>query len=150
MKLAEALSLRADLQKRIAQLSVRLNNNAKVQEGDRPAEDPAALLQELEQNTGELELLIARINRTNCETVQDGCSLTQLIAKRDALSMHNSILRDFLSHASEKVDRYSNKEIRILSTVDVAQLQKKVDASSRELRELDVKIQGINWTIDLI
>jgi len=34
MKLAEALTLRADLQKRIAQLKERLLINAKVQEGD--------------------------------------------------------------------------------------------------------------------
>jgi len=47
MKLAEALHLRADLQKRIAQLGDRLNNNARVQEGDEPAEDPAVLLAEL-------------------------------------------------------------------------------------------------------
>ena len=43
MKLAEALNLRADLQKRIAQLKERLANNVKVQEGDSPAEDPKAL-----------------------------------------------------------------------------------------------------------
>ena len=40
MKLAEALSLRADLQKRISQLEVRLKNNARIQEGEEPAEDP--------------------------------------------------------------------------------------------------------------
>ena len=33
MKLASALTERADLQKRISELSIRLNNNAKVQEG---------------------------------------------------------------------------------------------------------------------
>ncbi len=32
MKIAEALILRADIQKRIAQLKVRLNNNAKIQD----------------------------------------------------------------------------------------------------------------------
>ena len=36
MKLAEALILRADCQKRIAQLKGRLLVNAKVQEGDAP------------------------------------------------------------------------------------------------------------------
>jgi hypothetical protein len=41
MKLAEALILRADCQKRIAQLKSRLLVNAKVQEGDAPAGDPA-------------------------------------------------------------------------------------------------------------
>ena len=43
MKLAEALILRADCQKRIAQLKSRLLTNAKVQEGDKPAEAPQEL-----------------------------------------------------------------------------------------------------------
>ena len=44
MKLANALAQRADLQRRMAQLGSRLMNNAKVQEGEQPAEDPKALL----------------------------------------------------------------------------------------------------------
>jgi hypothetical protein len=47
MKLAEALILRADCQKRIAQLKSRLLVNAKVQEGDTPAETPQELITEL-------------------------------------------------------------------------------------------------------
>ncbi|MEM8557071.1 MAG: hypothetical protein AAGG50_04525, partial [Bacteroidota bacterium] len=38
MKLAEALILRADLQKRLAQLRQRVMQNVKTQEGDAPAE----------------------------------------------------------------------------------------------------------------
>ena len=45
MKLATALTERADLQRRIAELSGRLNSNAKVQEGETPAEDPTTLIQ---------------------------------------------------------------------------------------------------------
>ena len=68
MKLAEALQLRGDLQKRMMQLSDRLMQNARVQEGEKPAEDPEALLVEYESCAGQLEDLMARINRTNCET----------------------------------------------------------------------------------
>jgi hypothetical protein len=50
MKLAEALSIRADLQKRIAQIRERLKVNSKVQEGDKPTEDTKELYQELESN----------------------------------------------------------------------------------------------------
>lgn len=46
MKLATALSERADLQRRLAALQNRLNNNAKVQEGEAPAEAPKTLLAE--------------------------------------------------------------------------------------------------------
>ena len=48
MKLATALSERADIQRRLSELQSRLNNNAKVQEGEEPAEDPEALLREME------------------------------------------------------------------------------------------------------
>lgn len=150
MKLAEALHLRADLQKRISQLGDRLNNNAKVQEGDEPAEDPVVLLRELDNGTAELARLITAINLTNSRTVTDGRTLTAMIAEKDALSLRISILRNFIAQASTKVDRYSNKEIRIHSTVDVREQQKTLDALSKQLRELDVKIQGLNWTTDLI
>ena len=150
MKLAEALHLRADLQKRIAQLGERLNLNAKVQEGDEPAENPAELLAELERSTAELARLITAINQTNSATAADGMTLTAMIAEKDTLSLRLSILRNFLQNAAHKVDRYSAKEIRITSTVDIRAEQKKVDQLSKRLRELDVKIQGLNWTTDLI
>jgi ABC-type hemin transport system substrate-binding protein len=50
MKLAEALILRADTQKRIEQLKQRLNANARVQQGEKPAEDPKKLMTELDVN----------------------------------------------------------------------------------------------------
>lgn len=49
MKLAEALILRADAQKRLSELKKRLLDNAKVQEGDQPAEKPADLIQQMEE-----------------------------------------------------------------------------------------------------
>ena len=150
MKLATALSERANLQRRISELAVRLNNNARVQEGEEPSEDPAALLKELDECLARLEELIARINRTNNETKADGVSVTDLIARRDCLKERIRIMRDFLNAASEKISRYSKTEIRIKSTVSVTKLQKEVDACSRELRETDEKIQELNWMTELI
>lgn len=150
MKLATALSERADLQRRISELSVRLNNNSKVQEGEQPSEDPKELLRELDQDFQRLEDLIAKINHTNNETKQNGVSLTDLLAKRDCLKQRVSIMRSFLDNASEKVNRYSKAEIKILSTVSVSKLQSEVDALSKKLRETDEQIQGLNWTTELI
>lgn len=148
MKLATALSERADLQRRINELSVRLNNNAKVQDGEKPSEDPNELLTELHRDFDRLEELIAHINRTNNETKSGDRTLTDLIAKRDCLKQKISIMRSFLNTASEKVSRYSKAEIKILSTVSVSELQKEVDGLSQELRETDETIQGLNWTTD--
>ena len=150
MKLAEALHLRADLQKRIAQIGERLKLNSKVQEGDNPAENPEELMEELTKNAEKLQELITRINLTNSKTKLEGITLTEMIAKKDILSLKTSILRGFLEEASQKIERYSTKEIRIFSTVNVRELQKKVDDLSQELRLLDVKIQSLNWTVDLI
>jgi uncharacterized coiled-coil DUF342 family protein len=150
MKLATALSERADLQRRISELGVRLNNNAKVQEGEKPSEDPIALLAELDGCMDRLEELIARINRTNNETKDGDATITDLIAKRDCLKERIRIMRDFLNASSEKISRYSKAEIKVYSTVPVDSLQKQVDAYSAALRETDERIQGLNWTTELI
>ena len=150
MKLAAALSERASLQEKIQELSVRLNSNAKVQEGEQPSEDPEVLLNELEDSLSRLEELIIRINLTNSLTKVNGMTITEYIAKRDVLKKKISIYRDFLNSARQKVDRYSSKEIRILSTIDVAETQKKVNAYSGKLRELDDKLQEANWTTELM
>ena len=141
MKLAEALNLRADLQKRIANLRERLIKNAKVQEGDTPSEEPNMLLNELNDNIIELENIIKSINKTNSSTY---------IAKRDTLGLKLSILRSFISESANKIERYSNKEIKILSTVNVAEQQKEIDKLSKEYRLIDTKLQGLNWTTDII
>jgi len=149
MKLAEALNLRADLQKRIAQLKERLNNNVKVQEGDSPAEDPAALFSELDDSLLQLKEIISRINRTNLETLVEGRSLTDLIAEKDTLSLKISTLREVLGNANVRSDRYSRNEIKFVRTIDIAKLQKQIDDLSKQLRELDVKLQQANWSTDL-
>ena len=150
MKLANALSQRSELQTRIRQLEARLNNNALVQEGEQPAEDPMELLRELEEDYARLEELISAINRTNNSTQAEGGTLSDLLAKRDCLKGRLSGLRNFLNNASAMVHRHSASEIRIKSTVNVRQLQKQVDALSKDLRELEETIQEKNWTTELL
>ena len=149
MKLAEALNQRADLQKRIAQLRERLSNNVKVQEGDQPAENPDDLFKELEGSLKQLKGLIVSINRTNQETIWEGKTLTEMIAEKDVLSMHLGALRATLEAANVRSDRFSRNEIKFVRTIDVNALQKKVDDLSKELRELDSKLQQANWMTDM-
>ena len=150
MKLAEALNQRADLQKRIAQLRERISNNVKVQEGDQPAEKPEDLFTDLDKSLKELESLIVRINRTNQETTWEGKTLTEMIAAKDVLSLHLSTLRAILDEANVRSDRFSRNEIKFVRTIDVNELQKRVDDRSRELRELDSRLQQANWMTDLL
>lgn len=150
MKLAEALQERADLNRRIEQLRYRLSNNVLVQEGEKPLEDPAALLEELESSFTRLEWLIARINLTNCAIKVEGRSLTELIARRDVLSLRADAYRRLVEEASQNTHRATRTEIKILSAVDVPALQRQADDASRELRLLDNTLQATNWTSDLM
>ena len=151
MRLSEALILRADLQKRYAQIGRRLNLNAKIQEGDRAAEDPKKLLAELEQIAQELTGYIQRINRTNSETMLgDGMTLSEALAVRDVLKMQQAIYRELARSASISMPRYSQSEVRFISTVDVAMIQGRADDLAKEIRELDTRIQERNWSVDLL
>lgn len=152
MKLAEALVRRADAQKKIAQLRQRLERVVKVQEGEAPAEEPAALIAELEHTLAEQTVWVRRINKTNAATPYDAAALTisDALAERDRLMQHRKLLADLLEQASIKQDRFSRSEVKFERTVDVVLLQARVDALSKAYREMDFRIQEMNWTTELI
>jgi hypothetical protein len=151
MKLAEALILRADRKKRLEILKERLARAAKVQEGDRPAEDPAALLDEVERVAADLTRLIKQINRTNSTArLEDGRTIADAIADRDDLRLRFNVLHYVIQAAVIKQDRFTKSEVRYQTTVDVAALQARADALAQAHRELDTKIQSANWLIDLL
>ena len=151
MKLAEALQIRADLQTRLDQMDTRLRNNATVQEGSHPAEQPEQLLHELNGILTELQSITERINLTNAQsTDESGITITALIARRDCMQKRLALLRDFMNAASALTSRRTLSEIRVISTVNVADLRKQIDRLSKELRQTDTSIQQLNWTTDLI
>lgn len=150
MKLAEALILRADTKKRYEQLRQRLLNNAKVQEGDKPAEKPEDLLKEIEMTAKEYEKLIKQINKTNSETeFAKNKTLTDALAERDILILRRGAYSGLVSAATISQQMYSRSEIKFVSTVDVGKTQKQVDKLSKQYRELDARIQEFNWKTDL-
>ena len=151
MKLAEALVLRADTQKRLEQLKVRLVRSAKVQEGDEPAENPARLLVELEEVAKQLVDLIRRINRTNSNAkLPDGVSLSDALATRDVLLKRRGIYAELANAAAIGQERYSRSEVKFKSTVSVSEIQSQVDVLSKEYREIDSRLQEANWAIELV
>lgn len=150
MKLAEALILRADYQKRIEQLKQRLLRNAKVQEGDTPAENPEALMEELARVLDDLLRMIQRINATNSETrIEKGMTISDAIAVRDILKLRHSTHRELAQAAIVTQDRYSKSEVKFRSTVKVSEIQKQADEWAKECRDLDAKIQASNWQTEL-
>lgn len=150
MKLAEALQERADLNRKIEELRRRLGNCVLVQEGEEPAEDPAALLRELDGAVARLAVLMAAINLTNSKTKVNGQTLTELIAKKDALTVQLAAYRDLVYTAGQSTSRARGTEIKVKALLRGADLQKTADGIARELRLLDNTLQETNWKTKLL
>lgn len=151
MKLAEALVERKSLKDEIQDLRQRLRRVAKVQEGDKPVEDPRQLLQTIGAKMGELERRITQINRTNMAAqLADGRTLMEGIAERDMLLLKRSVLDDLVEAATPEQVRYSRTEIRYVPTIDVTEIQKQADQVAKRYRELDAEIQALNWETGLV
>jgi len=150
MKLAEALLLRADLQKKTASLRERVVANAVVQEGEAPNEDPQSLLNEAFGVLDQLEDLVARINRTNgIASLADGRTLTAAIARRDRLVQAHALLQATAAGCRKQPERYGVREIKWKSTLEVAKLQRQVEDVAKNIRELNSALQQANWNTEL-
>jgi hypothetical protein len=150
MKIAEALALRADLQKRLEQLKQRLLKNARIQDGDVPAENPVELQAELEKTALDLMGLIRRINRTNAASRFGEGTLADALAERDVLKIRYNAYRELATAASTSQVRTTRSEVKFVSTVSVAATQRKADDLAKQYRELDTKIQEADWTTALL
>ena len=150
MKLAEALLLRADMQKKLESLRDRIGRNTVVQEGETPAEDPNALLDQVKAICRQLKALVFAVNQANLSgKTGKGRTLTEALAERDALVLQHSIFQSATTSAAKSAERYGVKEIRWVKVVDVAALQKSVDDLAKSLRELNAEIQEANWQIEV-
>ena len=61
-----------------------------------------------------------------------------------------SILKSLISATEVETKRYSLREIKEFPTVNRNILQKTLDDVCMQYRELDVKIQQLNWQVDLL
>jgi hypothetical protein len=150
MKIAEALALRADLQRSLEQLKQRLVKNARIQEGDAPVEDPVELQAELERCAQDLTVLIQRINRTNAVSRLGPQTLADALAQRDVLKLRYNAYRELATAASTSQGRTTRSEVKYVSTVSVAAMQRKADDLAKEYRELDTQIQEADWLTVLL
>ena len=146
MKLAEALLLRADLMKKTEHLQNRIMPVLIVTDDKLPQEDPAKLMAQLRKVIQDLETLIIRINKTNNETiVEEKMSLMEALAKRDSLKMLSEKLRN-IRYAAQ-INNSGDKNLK--TTIDIKNLQIEMDQTGRVFRDIDSKIQEINWLTEL-
>jgi hypothetical protein len=113
-------------------------------------ENPQELLAEAKRLTSELARLVARINRANlATTIPNGATLTDALARRDALQTLYSLIETAAETASSRIDRYGRSEIRKFAIVDVGALRKQLEEVAKDRRELDTAIQATNWATEI-
>lgn len=150
MKLAEALNLRSSLMQQVSQLSSRLDDCVRIQEGDEPVESAEEVIKELDSKLDELYRLVYLINLTNSQTFENDKSITELLAERERLSRRSRILSDALKRLTERDSRYHTTEIKYVRTVDPVVFRKLCDECSSQLRQLNLRIQMLGWERDLL
>lgn len=122
----------------------RLDNSARIQEGEEPAEDPNELFAEADRVYERLLKLIRAVNRTNSRSEFDNDrSIFDAIVESDVLAKR----REFLLGVSECGNRWTDFHT---PTVPVEELRAQADKLAKRYRELDLQIQELNWKTDLI
>ncbi|MDR1320714.1 MAG: DIP1984 family protein [Gracilibacteraceae bacterium] len=112
MKLAEALIQRADAQTKLSQLKTRMQNNIKVQEGEKPAESFAELLSQYNALAGEFTALAKCINKTNAATPMDSGTIADAITEGGNGEIKSSFLSFQKTQILSTVARIQSGAIR--------------------------------------
>lgn len=148
MKLAEALIKRRDIDTAISNLNLCLEENIKVIEGVKPFENPDEIIATMCKLIDEQTELVQKINAVNSTTVtEDGKTLNELLTVREQLKRRHKILDKAYKYAYRN-GRYD--ETKFVITADMKNLKNKIAESAKDFRNLDNRIQAINWSTEFI
>lgn len=152
MKLAEALLERKRVKEEIAALRERAQRDSRVQEGDKPAENPEELLSKILELVDRLRRLTTAVNKTNMAVkLPYGQVLMEAVVERDVLKLLHETAKGVAETAVGTHEwRVTRSEIKFAPTIDVAAWRHRADEYAKRYRELDAAIQAANWTNDLI
>ena len=150
MKLAESLSERKAIKARMEDLKQRIYRNALAQDGESPHERPEELLEELTTVTSHFASLVTRINVANTTArLRSGETLASAILRRDMLRYLYLCCTHLADKATPTLDRYSHREIKTVSAIDVSRIRRRADELAKATRLLDLELQEANWHVEL-
>jgi hypothetical protein len=66
------------------------------------------------------------------------------------LALERTAYVELAQTASINQGRFTRSEVKYISTVDVAAIQKRADVLARNYRDLDARIQALNWQTELV
>lgn len=150
MKLAEALLLRRDLNNRLFQLRNEISSSVLVQEGDTLDRSITELFKEYDEINQQYSELVVAINRKNATAslADSALLLMEALEQREQLRRKHALLTQALDK-TKAAPRMGRNEIRLVRTIDTKTLTEQLNATAKQLRELDGKIQQTNWLVDL-
>ena len=76
-------------------------------------------------------------------------TISDALAERDVLALQRAVYVEMAQTASITQDRYSRSEVKYVSTINVAEIQKRADELAKNYRDLDTRIQELNWKTEL-
>ena len=153
MLLAEALLRKAVLKKEIEALEQRMCESARVPQDEEPVDDYLVLLGSFREKIAELDDMSLRILTTNSSTAfKEGETISQAIIRRDSLKRVVSMYNKLLSAASGSGGRgfYSSRDVKYKRVVDMDKARADMDNAAMQYRDLDVKLQQLNWNTELL
>ena len=111
----------------------------------------AVLLLEFDDCNRQWEELVWRINKTNSLVMTEpSVSIADMIIKRDAIKQKINALYKLSAGATIELNRYSRSEIIHRSAISVPEIQNQINELSKDYREIDTKLQALNWNTDLL
>lgn len=146
MKLQEAFMERNDIKKKIARLSSELQTVIITQEGDEMQFNPKSKLEEIELLQTKLMELNIKIDEANVKCTP----ILHEIRMTDALIAHYTTIRDVLLRWKKRQSLgYGETVIVMQKNFDFDTTSTKLESLELKRRELDRKIQKLNWEIEI-
>lgn len=151
MKLGEALSLRARQAQKLNDLRERIVRNALVQEGEKPAENAFELLDEFADESVAHAKLLSRIGRTNASVSMPPGTLADELHAREHLRRLRGLYEAAAKAATPgNTPRYMRSELKYVALLDVPDLRVQIEKFDQQIREIDARVQEINWQTELL
>ena len=153
MFLAEALLRKAALKKELDALEQRMSESARIPHDEEPADDYLVLLADYNDKEGELLEINRRILATNNNTeIRQEETISQAIIRRDSLkrvvSMYNKLLNAATGSGSRGL--FSSRDVKYKRVVDMDKVRSEMNKAAMQYRDLDIKLQQLNWNTELL
>ena len=152
MLLAEALLRKAVLKKELEALEQRMSESARIPHDEEPVDDYLILLGIYNEKEYELREMSLKILSTNSKTVfTEGETISQAIIRRDSLKRVVSMYNKLLSAATGGGrGLFSSRDIKYKRIVNMDKVRSDMNIAAMQYRDLDVKLQQLNWNTELL